>query len=515
LDDAYARHFGPALAAAAADGLAAEESVRGLAGVGALACAAVGAAALVAAALPAAALAAVLALLVLLGVATTVTRLAAALASIWPARRLPPLPETDRLPPISMLIPLFREAGMLRRLLAALETTDYPRALLDVKLVVEADDRATRQALAAIDLPPWVSTVVVPPGRPRTKPRALNYALGFCRGEIVGVLDAEDRPARDQFRRVAASFADGAAQGGVPGARVAAVQCQLTFHNPKDTWISRCFHMEYAIWFSVLLRGWARLGLPVPLGGTSVYFRRTALAAVGGWDAHNVTEDADLGMRLHKRGWRTRLIDSATEEEANCAALPWVRQRSRWLKGYVLTWLSHARAPRRLWQQMGPVGWLGFHVLFLGGIASYLALPLFWLTLLDGALVTLGLGGGFGLWAAVTALTAAAPAEATGQVAGDVSGLAALGAWPATAVGWLARVLGVALAVGQGVMLACAALALARRRALGLIAWLPLLPVYWTLGALAAWKALVELVVAPTWWDKTEHGASPTLRRGG
>ncbi len=420
-------------------------------------------------------LAAALVALFVLNAATTALRIAALLAG----RRAPdtaalpdgavPLAAHRPLPKISLLVPLYREARMIPSLLTALEALDYPRDRLEVRLLLEADDAETRRAVAAAALPPWVRPLVVPPGRPRTKPRALNYALDFCGGEVVGILDAEDRPDPQQLRAVVARL--GASQG-----RVACVQCQLAWYNAGENWLSRCFQIEYAIWFEVLLRGWQALGLPIPLGGTSVYFRRAALRAVGGWDAHNVTEDADLGMRLARRGYTCAVLRSVTEEEAACRPGAWIRQRSRWLKGYLLTWASHMRSPRRLWRELGPRGFLGLNLLFLGAAAAYLAIPLFWATLIGWALT------GKGLW------EAALPGWAI---------------WPAL----------VSLGLGQAVMVGCAALAMIRRGTPSLLIVVPTLPVYWTLGAVAAWKAVIETVVAPFWWDKTAHGTSRGFAR--
>ncbi|MEL6574758.1 MAG: glycosyltransferase family 2 protein [Pseudomonadota bacterium] len=371
-------------------------------------------------------------------------------------------------PVISILVPLYREAEMVPRLLASLERLDYPRHCLEVCLIVEERDFPTQEAIDAMRLPRWARMIVVPDGAPRTKPRALNYALGFCRGRIVGILDAEDRPEPGQLKAVASALRT------LPR-RIACVQCQLSYFNARENWITRCFQLEYSIWFDVLLRGFERLGLPVPLGGTSVYFRRGALEAVGGWDAHNVTEDADLGMRLFRRGWRVRVLSVRTEEEANCRPLPWIRQRSRWLKGYLLTWLSHIRRPVALWREMGPRGFLGFNVLFLGAACSYLAMPLFWISVIG--------------WL----LTGTTP-------------------WDSFVPDWAFWPLAVSLAGGQALMLAAAGLAMWRKRALDLMLWVPTLPFYWTLGALAAWKAVLELFVAPYYWDKTRHGVSRMLQ---
>jgi hypothetical protein len=210
------------------------------------------------------------------------------------------------LPVVSLIVPLFREREIAGRLVERLARLDYPPERLDVCLAVEADDRTTREALAQTVLPHWMRQIVVPPGTVRTKPRALNYAVDFCRGSIVGIYDAEDAPARDQLRRVVRRFGEAPPE-------VACLQGVLDFYNARTNWLSRCFTIDYATWFRIVLPGIARLGFVIPLGGTTLFFRRGALEALGGWDAHNVTEDADLGLRLARHGYRCELIDSVTE----------------------------------------------------------------------------------------------------------------------------------------------------------------------------------------------------------
>ncbi|MGF1447680.1 MAG: glycosyltransferase family 2 protein [Pikeienuella sp.] len=470
LATAVATALGPALAARAAHRTPPEMSLRTLVGLRlrvALVLLALFCAGLLAGE---AFLAIALAALVALNAATAALRLAALVAGDGcrdrESRAGPPLPNSG-LPMTSVLVPLYREGRMVRQIVDAVSRLDYPKGRLEVLLLLEADDVETRAAVAQVDLPFWIRPVTVPPGLPRTKPRALNYALDFARGEIIGILDAEDRPDPGQLRAVATTLA-------AAPRRVACVQCQLAYHNARENWLSRCFQIEYSIWFDVLLRGFQALRLPIPLGGTSVYFRRGALETVGAWDAQNVTEDADLGMRLARRGWRVAVLGSVTEEEANCIAWRWVRQRSRWLKGYLLTWLTHMRRPGRLWRDLGTRGFLGLNLLLLGGAASYLAIPLFWAALVGWVI--------------------------TGEAV-----------WHSALPGWIAWLVGATLAAGQTVMLVCAAIALGRRRQLGLIWVVPTLPLYWTLGALAAWKAVIELLVAPFWWDKTEHGLSRAL----
>ncbi|MEM6355631.1 MAG: glycosyltransferase family 2 protein [Pseudomonadota bacterium] len=474
-EDAFAEQYGDTLARRAERRVRQDESVRGLGTLRGRAALLVLAAIICAFLSGEAGAVAAFLLVFTVNTMTGFLRLAALVAAL-PGTRTDPT--TDRLaqdnsddgewPVVSILVPLLKEAEMVPRLLAGLERLDYPRQCLEVCLIVEEQDWATQEAIDEMRLPRWARMIVVPEGAPRTKPRALNYALDFCRGSIVGILDAEDRPEPGQLRAVATALRT------LPR-RIACVQCQLSYFNARENWITRCFQLEYSIWFDVLLRGFERLGLPVPLGGTSVYFRRHALGAIGGWDAHNVTEDADLGMRLFRRGWRVRVLSVRTEEEANCRPLAWIRQRSRWLKGYLLTWLTHIRRPMKLLREMGPRGFLGFNVLFLGAACSYLAMPLFWISVIG--------------WL----LTGTTP-------------------WDGFLPAWAFWPLAASLAGGQLLMLSAAALAMARKGALDLMLWVPSLPFYWTLGALAAWKAVLELFIAPYYWDKTRHGVSRMLR---
>ncbi len=215
-----------------------------------------------------------------------------------------------------------------------------------------------------------------------TKPRAMNYALDFCRGEIIGVWDAEDAPVKDQIEHVVSRFAQAPPE-------VVCLQGILDYYNPRTNWLARCFTIEYASWFRVVLPGIARMGLVVPLGGTTLFFRRDKLEELGGWDAHNVTEDADLGVRLCRAGYRTELIDTVTYEEANCRPWAWVKQRSRWLKGFMVTYLVHMRNPRQLLADLGPVAVPRPFRRFLSApSAQFLLAPVlwsFWLILLGQA----------------------------------------------------------------------------------------------------------------------------------
>ena len=244
------------------------------------------------------------------------------------------------LPSYTIIAALYREAAITRKLISALDAIQYPRAKLEVLIVIEADDHETREALAALDLPGHMKIIRAPPGFPRTKPRALNVALPLARGEFTVVFDAEDEPDGDQLRIAAAFFAK------LPS-RVACLQARLTIDNMRDTWLTRMFTIEYATLFDVFNPGLASLGSPILLGGTSNHFRTAVLQKICGWDAWNVTEDADLGIRLSRMGYEVADLPSSTLEEAPATLAKWMKQRTRWMKGYMQTCISHSRTARR------------------------------------------------------------------------------------------------------------------------------------------------------------------------
>ncbi|MEX0327222.1 MAG: glycosyltransferase [Ruegeria sp.] len=367
-----------------------------------------------------------------------------------------------RLPCISIMVPLYKEREIANALITRLRRLSYPKALLDVILVLEARDDVTRAALDKVDLPSWIRAIEVPErGKLTTKPRAMNYALDFCRGEIVGVWDAEDAPAPDQLEIIAQRFTDAPDE-------VVCLQGMLDYYNPRTNWRSRCFTIEYSGWFRVILPGIARLGLVVPLGGTTFFFRRDKLLELGGWDAHNVTEDADLGVRLSRAGYRTEIVNTATYEEANFRRWSWVKQRSRWLKGFMVTYLVHMRTPLRLLRDLGVKRFLGVQAFFLGTIGQFLLAPVLWVFWLQ----TLGLSH---------------PLQ--GIIDADILLPCLYFFLAAEVLNFLVGSLGVI--VGKRPYL---------------VPWAVTMVLYYPLGVLAAYKALWELVVDPFFWDKTEHG---------
>ena len=375
------------------------------------------------------------------------------------------IPDAE-LPLYTILVPAYREAHVIARTVAALERLDYPLDRLDVKLLLEADDRDTIAAARAVASPLATEIVLVRPGSPRTKPKACNVGLLRAKGELVTIYDAEDRPEPLQLRRVVAAFRR------LPPL-VACLQAKLSYHNIDQNLLTRWFTAEYETWFSMMLPALARIGGPIPLGGTSMHMPRTILEAVGAWDPHNVTEDADLGVRLQRLGYQVAVLDSTTLEEANSDVVNWVRQRSRWYKGYLQTWLVHTRQPVRLWREVGGRAFVGINLL-LGAIPLVAVLnPVFWFLT--------------ALWFLVQphALTVLLPAPIY---------------YPAL----------VSMLAGNFIALYIGLVAIQVRRRPDLLTAVILSPLYWALMSIAAIRALVQLAVAPSFWEKSVHGLDPT-----
>ncbi|MEW6257329.1 MAG: glycosyltransferase [Pseudomonadota bacterium] len=366
------------------------------------------------------------------------------------------------LPVYSVLVPLYREAAVVPRLVSALRELDYPPEKLDIKLVVEPDDVDTQRALAAQALSPSFEVLVAPASGPRTKPKALNAALPFARGRFVAIFDAEDRPEPGQLRAALEAFRRG-------GARLACVQARLVVDNPLDSWVSRHFAVEYCAQFDVLVPALAAMRLPILLGGTSNHFRRAALEQAGAWDAYNVTEDADLGLRLIRAGWEVDVIAADTLEEAPVRIGAWLRQRTRWMKGWAQTILVHGRNPAALVRQIGPARAFAALLLTVGPFAAMAIHPIS----LVNVIWHFAQGGRDGPSAAEALALALSYAN---------------------------------LLIGYAATLLVSLVGLRRRKRLG-EAWILLtLPLYWILQSVAVWRALIDLVRDPYRWDKTEHG---------
>jgi cellulose synthase/poly-beta-1,6-N-acetylglucosamine synthase-like glycosyltransferase len=449
--------------------------------------------------------------------------------------------DEEALPVYTVLVPLYREAEIAERVVAACTSFDYPREKLDVVLLLEEDDAETRQVVEGMDLAPCVRALVVPHGSPKTKPRACNHGLAAARGERLVIYDAEDRPEPDQLKKAVAAF------GKLPE-RVICLQAKLNYYNPRQNWLTKWFTLEYTTWFDLFLPGLNRLGVPIPLGGTSNHFKTAALREVGGWDPFNVAEDCDLGMRLHKVGYRTQVLDSTTWEEANSRLGNWVRQRSRWVKGYIQTHLVHTReclTGPRIAVAVALGAWLAYGLANAGRhlvrwiatgsdaekrLATEAAVP--------ELVVAAAAGGALLLWGL------AKGARRMGLV-GNPSFLLTVGGLSVTlllnplfwgvGIAWLFLrwpilyelswyddsrtqlnywsvasqtfwVMAIALLAANAVFILIHLLACARRDLKGLVGYALFVPLYWALISVGAWRGFLQLFTRAHHWDKTVHG---------
>ncbi|HVV63997.1 MAG TPA: glycosyltransferase [Rhizomicrobium sp.] len=380
-------------------------------------------------------------------------------------------PDDPNLPVYSILAPLYREAEVAPDLVRALSALAYPKRLLDIKLIVEADDCETIAACERCAQGAPFEIVRVPAGGPRTKPKAANYALSRARGELVVIYDAEDRPEPDQLLKAVAAFR------ALPR-RTACLQARLAFYNAEECWLTRLFALDYLLWFSTFLPGLERIGVPVPLGGTSNHFRAAVLREIGAWDPFNVTEDADIGLRLAQFGYRTAMLDSTTLEEAPNRIGAWTRQRARWLKGYMQTWLVHCRNPERAIGKVGVLGFAAFQLFIGGSVVLALVNPLLWTVFF-------------------LSLIAPSPAFAGlhSEALGSLSAIGAIGS--------------------NGLLTALAVSGPMRRGRSDLAPYGLTVTLYWLLISLAGYRALWHLITKPFHWDKTAHGLNALRRDAG
>ncbi|MCA6441597.1 MAG: glycosyltransferase family 2 protein [Sediminibacterium sp.] len=370
--------------------------------------------------------------------------------------------ENDSLPVYTILLPVYKEDKLIRKLIWNLRSLDYPRGKLDVKLLIEEDDDKTLNAVRNLDFPANFETIVVPFHMPKTKPKACNYGLFFCKGKYLTIYDAEDVPDSDQLKKVVALFRK------LPKDYIV-LQGALNYFNKNENLLTRMFTLEYSYWFDYMLPGLQSLDVPIPLGGTSNHFKLDKLIELGGWDPFNVTEDADLGVRVFEKKYKVGVVNSTTLEEANNEPFNWIRQRSRWIKGYMQTTLVHMRNPVRL---IGKIGWRGFFGFnfFVGGTPiTFLLYPV----LLSFFVIYLV----FDL-------------QAVRVIFPD----------------WVLYISIFNFVAGNTLMIYVNMLAVFKRRYYELILFAILNPIYWLMHSIAAYKGLWQLIYKPFYWEKTNHG---------
>jgi len=372
------------------------------------------------------------------------------------------------LPVYTILLPVYKETEIIETLITAINKLDYPEDKLDVMLLVEEGDEETLAAAKRARPPASWRFITIPDCLPKTKPKAMNYGLHFARGKYLTIYDAEDIPDPDQLKKAVISFRKQSDD-------YVCFQAALNYYNRYENFLTRMFTLEYSYWFDCFIPGLYKLGMPLPLGGTSNHFDVRKLKQLGGWDPFNVTEDADLGMRASAKGYKVGVIDSTTYEEANSKLSNWIRQRSRWVKGYMQTFLVHNRHPIQALRNMGMKQWFGYNLLIGGTVVSFLVSPLLWVL--------------FFYWLLLR---------------GDVF----------DAYFYLPFLMEFAtfnLIFGNIAVIVLSLLSALPRKYYQLLLWALLSPIYWLLQSVGAYKALWQLITKPSYWEKTEHGISHLL----
>ncbi len=374
------------------------------------------------------------------------------------------------LPIYTVLIPLYQEKEViLKALINNLNNLDYPKHKLDIKILLESDDTETIEILKNLHISGCYEFIYIPNKLPRTKAKACNYGLKFARGEYLTIYDAEDKPDPLQLKKALAVF------HGENEQKLACVQCCLNFYNSNDNWLTKMFTLEYSYWFDYMLPALEYVGAPIPLGGTSNHFKTECLKKIRAWDPYNVSEDADIGIRLNRLGYKEKVMPSTTYEEANTKLYNWIKQRSRWIKGYMQTYLVHMRNPFKLWRAIGTKGFIGFQLFVGGTFVSNLANVLLWIFFISYFFLN---------------------KEYVEQIFPPI-------------------VLKIALfnfIGGLFIMILLNLIAALRRKKYYLIFHALTAPIYWLFMSIASYRALYQLFFKPNYWDKTEHGISKALQ---
>lgn len=370
------------------------------------------------------------------------------------------------LPIYTIFCPLYKEWQVIPHFVKSISKLNWPKDKLDVQLLLEEDDKKTIIEVDRMKLPDYFRVIITPDGEPKTKPKACNYGLNYAKGEYAVIYDAEDNPASNQLKKAFIAFQK------LKNDKVVCVQAKLNFYNSHQNILTRLFTMEYSLWFDLILPGLQSIKAPLPLGGTSNHFKTENLKLLQGWDPFNVTEDCDLGMRIAKAGYHTAIIDSTTMEEANSQVGNWFRQRSRWIKGYMQTYLVHMRRPGEFITDIKNPNIIFFQLTVGGKIISLFINPLMW----------------------VMTIVYFVFRDSLGPI---------IESFYLTPIFYMATF---SLVIGNFFYIYNYMIGCAKREQWDIIKYAFLVPFYWLMISMAAWKALIQLIYKPHYWEKTVHG---------
>lgn len=368
----------------------------------------------------------------------------------------------EDLPIYTIHLPVFKESEVIQKLVWNLNSLDYPIEKIDAKLLIESDDDMTYNAVRDMKFPTNFEPIIIPYAQPKTKPKACNYGLYFSKGKYLTIYDAEDIPDSDQLKQTYKLF------NKLPEDYIA-IQCALNYFNKSENFLTKMFTLEYSYWFDYMLPGLDSLRIPIPLGGTSNHFKFDKLMELGGWDGFNVTEDADLGLRCYAKDYKITVLDSTTYEEANNEFFNWIRQRSRWIKGYMQTYLVHMRNPLKLYKSIGSRGFFGFQFFIGGTVFTFLSYPVLLFFLLFYFVFK-------STWIEIF--------------------------FP----DWLIIISIINFTLGNLIMIYTNMIAIFKRSSYSLLLYALANPIYWLMHSISAYKGLNQLITKPFYWEKTNHG---------
>ena len=361
-------------------------------------------------------------------------------------------------PIYSILLPIYKEKGIFKQLYMAIESLDYPKDKLDIILLIEEDDIEIKEYLKNFNLPSYWRIIEIPDFQPKTKGKALNFGLYEAKGEFIVIYDAEDIPEKNQLKKAVLGFRKVLEN-------VVCLQSKLNYYNPNQNLLTKWFTAEYSSWFDLYLPGIDSIEAPIPLGGTSNHFKTEILKKLKGWDPFNVTEDCDLGIRIFKNGYRTKVLDTTTWEEANSELKNWIKQRSRWVKGYIQTYFVHIRNPFKLIKKMGMKNFIHFNLIVGGNFFVLCFNPVAWVFLFNWIIFSHKIYFPNIFFLIIT------PTLLFGNV-----------------VFVIINILGVL-----------------KRKWYNLIIPAIFIPLYWVLMSIGALKGLFQFFKKPHYWEKTQH----------
>jgi cellulose synthase/poly-beta-1,6-N-acetylglucosamine synthase-like glycosyltransferase len=366
------------------------------------------------------------------------------------------------LPKYAIFLPCRNEKiGVIKKLIENIDNINYPKDKLDVMLLIDQDDDYLEEALN-LELPNHFRIISASVGFPFTKPKVTNLGLALTDAKYGVIYDSEDRPDRNQLMDVVSEFNQ--------DSDLVCVQCRLHYTNKKNNLLTRFFNLEYLNWFGLTIHGLSKAQLSdypvIPLGGTSNHYDLEVLKSMGGHDAYNITEDAALGVHFALENKKIKTINSVTEELAVDELWTWIKQRTRWNLGHLITYVVFSRNFNENFKKLGAVRYLNLVLVLLGNfIVPFITPLLFTIFILDF----------FGYGAGETFIK-------------NLPYITLIG-------NYLLIVISHALA---SIML---------QRGKNLILCL-LQPFYYLLHSVASWRALYKFFTAPTVWEKTNHKES-------